>query len=169
LNLPSAPLFVGMNPSPAAIVHLYVSPGHNYVGHHGGAPGTHEMVEVDQLICVPGRGIKGDRFFDYRPDYRGQITFFALEIHEDLCLRLARADRPPSVYRRNVVTRGLDLNALVGVEFQVQGVRFCGSEECRPCHWMDQSFGPNAESLLTGRGGLRARILTSGNLRIGPV
>ena len=158
-----------MNPPPAAIIHLYLSPGHNYVGHHGAAPGTHEMVEVEQVACVAGRGVVGDRFFDYRPDYRGQITFFALETHNDLCLRLDRQDRLPSVYRRNVVTRGLDLNALIGVEFKIQGVSFRGSEECRPCHWMDQSFGPNAESLLTGRGGLRARILTSGTIGVGSV
>jgi MOSC domain-containing protein YiiM len=58
------------------------------------------------------------------------------------------------------------LNSLVGVEFTVQGIRFDGVEECRPCYWMDQVIGPGAEAALRKRGGLRARILTSGRLRL---
>ena len=60
---------------------------------------------------------------------------------------------------------GVDLNTLVGKEFEVQGVTFRGREECRPCYWMDQSFGPGAEAALRGRGGLRAEILADGILR----
>ena len=57
-------------------------------------------------------------------------------------------------------------NTLVGAEFEVQGVRFAGTEECRPCHWMNQAFGDErVEGWLKGRGGLRARILTDGVLR----
>jgi MOSC domain-containing protein YiiM len=60
----------------------------------------------------------------------------------------------------------VDLNALIGREFEVQGVRFAGVEECRPCYWMNEAFGhPQAEDWLKGRGGLRARILSSGWLR----
>jgi hypothetical protein len=47
----------------------------------------------------------------------------------------------------------------------VQGVRFFGSAECRPCYWMNQAIGPGAEEFLRGQGGLRARILTDGILR----
>jgi hypothetical protein len=47
----------------------------------------------------------------------------------------------------------------------VQGVRFFGTEECRPCYWMDGVFAPGAQEFLRGRGGLRARILTDGCLR----
>ena len=64
-----------------------------------------------------------------------------------------------------MVTRGIDLNELVGVEFELQGVRFQGTEECRPCEWMNHAIGPGAEELLRGRGGLRARILSDGILR----
>jgi hypothetical protein len=64
------------------------------------------------------------------------------------------------------ITRGVDLNALIGNEFEVQGVRFRGTEECRPCYWMDQAFAPGAEKFLKGQGGLRATILTDGTLRV---
>jgi MOSC domain-containing protein YiiM len=60
----------------------------------------------------------------------------------------------------------LELNEFIGREFEIQGVRFFGTEECRPCYWMDQAFAPGAEAAMKGRGGLRARILTDGTLRV---
>jgi MOSC domain-containing protein YiiM len=66
-----------------------------------------------------------------------------------------------------VITRGLDLNSLVGREFEIQGVRFLGTAECSPCYWMDRAFAPGAEAALKKRGGLRAKILTDGLLRVG--
>jgi MOSC domain-containing protein YiiM len=147
------------------LVHLYVSPGHNYFGHHGQPPGQNPVQEVEELHCVAGHGIRGDRFFDYQPNYKGQITFFAEEVYESVCQNLGVWHKPPSVFRRNVLTRGLSLNDLVGAEFNLQGVRFLGVEQCKPCYWMDQAFAPGAEAALAGRGGLRARILTGGILR----
>ena len=71
----------------------------------------------------------------------------------------------PALARRNVITRGVDLNELIGQQFEVQGVRFLGMEECRPCYWMDGAFAPGAQEFLKGHGGLRARILRDGSLR----
>ncbi len=68
--------------------HLFISPGHNFFGHHGQAAGTNPLQEVDEIECVAGRGIRGDRFFDYRENYKGQITFFAREVFEDVCRAL---------------------------------------------------------------------------------
>jgi MOSC domain-containing protein YiiM len=64
-----------------------------------------------------------------------------------------------------VITRHVDLNQLIGQDFEVQGVRFHGTGECRPCYWMDRAIAPGAEKFLEGCGGLRARILTDGELR----
>ncbi|MBI3875321.1 MAG: MOSC domain-containing protein [Verrucomicrobia bacterium] len=150
------------------MLHLYRSAGHNFVGHHGQPPGTHPMEEVDALECVAGRGVVGDRYFGHAENYKGQITFFATEVYDSLRAELRVFDKPASVFRRNVITRGLDLNALIGVEFALQGVRFIGVEECRPCYWMDHAFGPGAEAALHGGGGLRARILRDGWLWRGP-
>jgi len=147
------------------ICHLYVSQGHNFVGHHGKPPGTHTMTEVAKIECVAGKGIVGDRYFGFRDNYKGQITFFEQEVHEELCSQLAVRDRGPEVYRRNVITRGVRLNDLIGVEFELQGVQFFGVEECRPCYWMDFAFSSGAESVLKGRGGLRAVILKDGRLQ----
>jgi len=149
------------------LLHLYISPSHNFFGHHGQEPGDAPMVERDGLECVAGRGIKDDRFFDFKENYKGQITFFSQEVYEDLCKVLQIYDKPPSVFRRNVITSGVDLRAWFDAEFELQGVRFRGMGECTPCYWMDQAFGPGAEKALEGRGGLRAQILTDGVLRAG--
>jgi len=145
---------------------LFISPGHNYFGHHGQPPGEHVLVEVDAVECVAGRGIRGDRFFDYQANYKGQITFFSIEVFRDVCKLLGVEDRSPGAARRNVVTRGIDLNYLVGRRFMLQGIEFEGVCECKPCYWMDSAIGPGAEQALQGRGGLRARILSDGVLHL---
>lgn len=146
------------------LLHLFISPGHNFFGRNGGPPGDHPMIERNEVECVAGKGIRGDRFFEYKKSYKGQITFFAEEVYRELEAQFDVFDRPPSVFRRNVITRNVDLNTLIGLEFEVQGVRFVGMEECKPCYWMDRAFHPGTETALKGRGGLRARILTSGIL-----
>lgn len=151
------------------IEHLYVSPGHNYFGHHNQPAGKHSVIAAPEIECVAGRGIRGDRFFDYKTDYKGQITFFSGEIYDELCatfLPLAGAHPQPSAFRRNVITRSVDLNTLIGRQFTIQGVTFQGTAECSPCHWMNEAFAPGTEVALQGRGGLRAKILTDGVLRL---
>jgi MOSC domain-containing protein YiiM len=147
------------------ICHLYVSRGHNFFGHHGRAPDDYPMIEVPEIECVAGHGIRGDRFFDYQEDYKGQITFFSLEVFDELCGALELQAATPDSLRRNVMTRDIDLNSLIDQEFEVQGVRFLGMGECRPCYWMNSAIAPGAEDFLKGRGGLRAKILSNGTLR----
>jgi MOSC domain-containing protein YiiM len=151
--------------SAVEICHLYISPGHNFVGHHNREPGTHPMLEVPTIECVAGRGIRGDRYFDFKDDYKGQITFFSLEVFDELCTALGLHDCSPALVRRNVMTRGVDLNELIGQDFEVHGVRFHGNQECAPCYWMNRAIAPGAEEFLKGHGGLRARILNDGELR----
>lgn len=150
------------------IVRIYHSPEHNYFGHHGRPPGTAPMTGVARARLMAGRGVEGDRFA-VEVGAKGQVTFFALEAWSRLCLELGRADRQPDVFRRNIVVEGADLNALVGRDFVVQGVRFRGVEYCKPCFWMDRAFGPGAFALLTEwkAGGLRASVLSDGWLSVG--
>ena len=147
------------------VEHLFISPGHNFFGHHGQPAGEHPIMAVGEVECVAGRGLRGDRYFDYKEDYKGQITFFAMEVMEALRVELKRPDAQPQATRRNAFVRGVDLPSLIGQEFEVQGVRFVGVEESRPCDWMNSALGPGAKEWLHGRGGLRCRILTDGVLR----
>lgn len=147
------------------IEHIFISSAHNFVGHHGTDPGNAPAVEVAEVECVAGRGLSGDRYFDFKEDYKGQVTFFSMEVYEDVCARFHIADLPPSVFRRNILVRGVDLNSLIDREFEIQGVKFSGTQEAAPCRWMNQAFAEGAEEALRGRGGLRARILNDGVLK----
>jgi MOSC domain-containing protein YiiM len=147
------------------VTHLFVSPAHNYFGHHDQPAGRAPVVELEEAVLVAGKGIEGDRFFGWKENYKGQVTFFSREVWESLRAEFQVWDRGPEVFRRNIVVSGVDLNSLIGQEFEVQGVRFLGTAECTPCYWMDEAFHPGAENSLKGRGGLRAKVLTDGVLR----
>jgi hypothetical protein len=153
------------NPPAMRARHLYLSAGHNFYGRKGLPPGEHPITEVEAVECVAGRGLRGDRFFDYKENYKGQVTFFSWEVFCDLRRELQLFEAQPWAMRRNVITQGVNLMELVGKPFELQGVRFEGVEECRPCEWMDVALGAGAEAWLRGKGGLRARILTDGWLR----
>lgn len=146
---------------------LFISPGHNFVGHYGGPAGEHPITAVERVQCLAGRGLAGDRYLDHRADYKGQITFLDAAVFAGVCRHLGLSGGHPERMRRNVVVSDLDLNSLIGRTFTLQGVRFAGVEECKPCSWMDQTLGPGAEAWLKGRGGLRARILSDGELQCG--
>ncbi len=143
---------------------LYLSAEHVYFGHFGRDAGRAPMTEVDRAHVVAGRGLVGDRFFAQPAGHRGQVTFFAEETWALLGEALSRHDRGPEVFRRNILVREADLAALIGREFEVQGLRFFGTEHCKPCFWMDQAFAPGALAQLAAwqAGGLRARALTTG-------
>lgn len=149
------------------IERIFISPGHNFFGHQGKLAGTHPTVEVGEVECVAGKGLAGDRFFNFKENYKGQVTFFSADVFDDVCRRLGVSGKLAGVARRNVIIRGVDLNTLIGKQFVVQGVLFEGVSECTPCHWMNDAIAPGAESALQGRGGLRARILSGGRLHAG--
>ncbi len=149
------------------IVDIYTSTGHDFKGRHGLQRENHAVAAHDSVECVAGKGLVGDRYFGFQDGYKGQITFFSAEVVDLAREHFGVPDFCPSVFRRNVIIRGVDLPGLVSQEFNLGGVRFEGTEECRPCYWMDQALAVGTEEFLQGRGGLRARILTSGTLQRG--
>lgn len=66
-----------------------------------------------------------------------------------------------------MITEGIDLNTLIGRRFTIEGVEFEGTEESRPCHWMNGCVAAGAENWLRGQGGLRARVLSDGEIGVG--
>jgi MOSC domain-containing protein YiiM len=150
------------------IVRLYHSPEHIYSGHFGMPAGTVPMTEGPRIRLIAGRGVEGDRY-SRLDGSKGQVTFFAEETWKRLCGELGVGDRQPDVFRRNIIVRGADLNALIGRDFEVQGVRFHGVEHCKPCFWMEQAFAPGTLALLDEwkAGGLRARVLSDGWVAVG--
>lgn len=153
----------------AELIEIWISPGNDFRGHHGMARGEHGVEKVAEVECVAGMGLKGDRYFGYKPDFKGQVTFFDARAVDAVREHFNLPDLSASVFRRNLIVRGVDLEAWVGRRFRFQGVEFEGSEECRPCYWMDEAVAPGAEEFLKSRfrGGLRARILSDGILKAG--
>lgn len=145
---------------------IYISTGHDFVGRHGKNRLDHGIHKVDAVECVAGAGLVGDRYFKHKEDYKGQITFFDWAVYARIRDTFDCPGLDPAWFRRNVLTEGVDLNTLIGKRFTLQGVDFEGSEECRPCYWMDHAIKPGVHEALKGVGGLRARILTSGTLRV---
>src|SRR5262249_34012200 len=149
------------------IERIFIATTHNFVGHHGKAPGDTPMTELEEIECVAGRGLRGDRDFDHKPGYKGHATFFSQETLDRLGDKPQVQQGHPSVVRRNIIVRDVNVNDLIGRVFEIQGVRFEGTEECRPCYWMDHAVGEGAEKAMRGFGGLRVKILSDGVIRKG--
>lgn len=127
----------------------------------------HVIEEVEEMSCVAGHGIEGDRFYDFEPDYKGQLTFFDWAVYQEVQEEIVKGELSPSAFRRNVLIEGVDLNELIGKRFTLGGLEFTGSGECKPCYWMDEACAPGAFEFLKGRGGLRTRIVQGGKLTPG--
>lgn len=142
---------------------IFIAPDHGFIGQAPGAADSHRMQSLNEVECVAGSGLRGDRFFDYKDNYKGQATFFSAEVFAAVTGQLG-TDCPPWAMRRNIMVAGCDLNDLIGRTFEIGDVRFLGTEECAPCRWMDRAIAPGARELLKGQGGLRTRILRGGML-----
>jgi MOSC domain-containing protein YiiM len=149
-----------------AIKAIYISAGHDFVGRHGKNRLEHGIEKVASVECLAGRGLANDRYLDHKENFKGQITFFDWTVYIRIKEQCGLPDLDPALFRRNILTSGSDLNHLIGQRFSIQGIEFEGVEECRPCYWMDQAIAPGAEDYLKGHGGLRARILSGGILRL---
>jgi len=133
------------------------------------------MIAITEAHTVPGRGIEGDRYYlgtghfseHHGPSY--EITLIEEETIMALNEEIEDLNLEPGDARRNVVTRGVPLNHLVGREFQVGEVTLRGIRLCDPCMHIAQLTRPEVLSGLVYRGGLRAQILTDGFIRIGDV
>lgn len=157
-----------LEPAEVVIHDLFTSPGHNYYGHHQKPPGEHEIEAHESIGLVAGRGIPGDRFYDYKEDYKGQLTFIDLKVVEDIRAYAGKPELPASAFRRNVVVSGIKLNDWIGKRFRIDGILLEGSEHCKPCYWMDRACGKEGtEAVMKDRGGLRCRIVESGSIKLG--
>ena len=150
------------------LVHLFVSEGHNYVGRHEKGSLDHGIEDSDVIECMARRGIRGDRYFDHKENYKGQITFFDHGVYDAVKREFDLPELAASVFRRNVILRGVPLPGLIGKSFALQGLEFEGVEEAAPCYWMNEAAADGVHEFLKGVGGLRARIVAGGELHKGP-
>lgn len=127
-----------------------------------------ELTALDEVEAVAGKGLAGDRYFVGEGSQREdkQITLVEAEAFEHAAeehgIRLGAHD-----LRRNVLTRGVALNDLVGKEFRVGPVRLRGVDLCDPCKGIEARNVPGTLKAFLKRGGLRAEIVEGGTLRVG--
>ncbi len=137
------------------------------------APAAAEpTVSVDQVRAVPGKGLEGDRYFNRDGTYSSregpdrELTLIEIETIEAL-ERDYKLKLDPGDARRNIVTRGVPLNHLVGSEFIVGEVTLRGIRLNEPCNHLASLTDDKVKPGLVHRGGLRAQILTEGVIRQG--
>ena len=152
----------------AELRHIFISAGHDYWGRQGEGRMQHGVTSPPEIECVAGMGLRGDRYFGVRPDAKGQVTFFDVAVVEEVRRVFALPKLPASVFRRNLIVAGVTLAQWKYRRFRFQGVEFEGSQECTPCEWMDRVVASGTREFLKEnfRGGLRARVVTSGTLRM---
>ncbi len=123
---------------------------------------------VDRVRAYAGRGLQGNRYFwegGDAPPGRG-VTLIAAEAVDAVALE-GNVSIEPAATRRNVLTRGIDVNELVGKRFRIGDVECEGVELCEPCAHLESMTQPGVIKALVHRGGLNADILSDGEISIG--
>lgn len=146
-----------------SVVGIFIAPA-------AGAP----MEARDRVEVVAGRGLVGDRYFDGRgyysqvPPLTGRrLTLIAGEALDALTAETG-IDLAPQECRRNLITRGIDLDALIGKRFRIGTIECYGERPCPPCGYLEGLTGKKGVNRgLTDRGGIRAEILLDGAIARG--
>ncbi|MDB5519034.1 MAG: hypothetical protein JWQ17_5792 [Tardiphaga sp.] len=126
------------------------------------------ILAPDSAILTTARGIAGDHY-DTRRDGPRQVTLIAMEDLAAIAAFLGLAEVAPDLVRRNLVTRGINLWALKDRRFRVGAALLEGSGYCAPCGFMEENLGPGGYNAVRGHGGITARVLEGGEIRIGDV
>jgi MOSC domain-containing protein YiiM len=133
-----------------------------------------KMIPLQQASLIPGRGIEGDRYYNEKGTFSeklkdnpaAELTLIEKEeidtFNDAQNLNIRDAD-----FRRNIVTRGIKLNDLVDKTFSIGQVTLKGIRLCEPCSYLANTVNEQVLPHLTGRGGLRAQILSVGSIKVG--
>ena len=122
----------------------------------------------DEVRAVAGCGLEGDRYFEEGLDPARQLTLIDTAVLEEVAEADPTLALEPGESRRQLTTSGIDLNALVGLEFSVGQARCRGIELCEPCSRLEQLTGrAGILRALVHRGGLNAEILDGGTIAVG--
>ena len=130
------------------------------------------LVEAPHVRVIAGAGIEGDRYFRAADEPGQNITLVEAEVIEAFNVTFGTRHEL-SCTRRNLVTRGVRLDALVGNEFAVGSVRLRGVELCEPCRGLGEAMAAEgvtpsmAVRFLVHRAGIRADVLTTGTIDVG--
>ena len=126
-----------------------------------------QMKSLKNVEVIAGKGLVNHYHFKNDNEKRRQITLIEIE-NINHYNQITRTSIPPKNFRRNIITEGIKLNALVGSEFFIGEVKVKAHDLCRPCKYLQESLNQkNLVKELLRKGGLRCEILTNGKIFVG--
>ena len=124
------------------------------------------MKETKKAKLVSGKGIINDRYFNDNNNKDIQITLIESE-NIDHFNKISGTNIPYIEFRRNIITKGIKLNSLVGKEFFIGNIKIKGHRLCDPCKYLQEILKQkNLVKNLLNRGGLRCEILSDGKISV---
>ncbi|SVC13518.1 uncharacterized protein METZ01_LOCUS266372 [marine metagenome] len=124
------------------------------------------MQDVNTVEVIASKGIVNDRYFNENNDQALQITLIESE-NIDYYNQISETNIPYISFRRNIITKGIQLNDLVGKEILIGNVKIKGHRLCAPCRYLQEMLKQkNLVKKLLNRGGLRCEILTDGIISV---
>lgn len=130
-------------------------------------PARRATVEaVDSVAATVEKGLVGDRYSG-RPGGKRQVTLIQHEHLAAVAACVGASEVSPAVLRRNIVVSGINLLALKGKRFTVGPVTLEYTTVCAPCSFMEDTLGPGGYNAVRGHGGICARVLEPGEIRLG--
>lgn len=126
-----------------------------------------DLQSVTQVDVIAERGLQGDHKIKGRAGSKRQVTLIQHEHLIAVAGLLHRDPIPPGMVRRNLVVSGINLLALKGQRFRVGSVLLEFSGPCEPCSRMERNLGPGGFNAMRGHGGITAKVIEGGTIRIG--
>ena len=146
---------------------------------HTASQGAGKITQMEEIVVIAGRGIEGDRYYEGNGTFSKSNRYADKSSTDGRDLTLIEAEAveavfkeqhieiDPGTHRRNITTRGVALNDLVGKKFRIGGVICKGICLCTPCRHMEALTSKGGMGALENRGGLRADILEGGVIKVG--
>ena len=132
------------------------------------------LFTLNEVSIVKNKGIVGDRYFNESGSFSKRLKdkhdfhVTLIEIEEiEAFNKLTGLNYENAIFRRNLVTKGLKLNNLVGKVFEINGVKLIGMRLCEPCKMLSNEIGEEFLTKMIDKAGLRAKVLHSGDITIG--
>ena len=122
---------------------------------------------VPSVVAEAGHGLTGDHHAKRRRDTKRQVTLIQFEHLAAVASLCGRDAATPDLLRRNVAVAGINVLALKDRQFRIGDVLLEGSGPCEPCSRMEENLGPGGYNAMRGHGGITARVLEGGTIRIG--
>ena len=134
----------------------------------GISPGNRQPIELrDEVTVAVGTGVDGDYHSQRKPGGDRQVTLIQAEHFAVIATNAGRDTVSPELFRRNIVVRGIDLGSLIGRRFRIGEALLEGTGPCTPCSRMDENLGAGGRLAMKGLGGLTAKVIEPGRIRLG--